>query len=27
VNWLEGVPALWTFDLANVEPWGGGKDK
>jgi ferredoxin-type protein NapH len=23
VNWLEGIPASWTFDLANVEPWGG----
>jgi polyferredoxin len=23
VNWLEGVPAAFTFNLANVEPWGG----
>jgi polyferredoxin len=23
VNWLEGVPATFRFNLANVEPWGG----
>lgn len=23
VNWLEGVPASFSFNLANVEPWGG----
>jgi polyferredoxin len=23
VNWLEGVPATFRFDLANVQPWGG----
>jgi ferredoxin-type protein NapH len=23
VNWLAGVPTSWSFDLANVEPWGG----
>ena len=23
VNWLEGIPASFSFSLANVEPWGG----
>ena len=23
VNWLVGVPASFSFNLANVEPWGG----
>lgn len=23
VNWLEGVSASFSFNLANVEPWGG----
>ena len=23
VNWFEGVPASFGFNLANVEPWGG----
>jgi polyferredoxin len=23
VNWLEDVPTSWSFNLANVEPWGG----
>jgi polyferredoxin len=23
VNWLDGVPASFSFNLANVEPWGG----
>ena len=23
VNWFDGVPSTFRFDLANVEPWGG----
>jgi polyferredoxin len=23
VDWLDGVPASFSFNLANVEPWGG----
>jgi polyferredoxin len=23
VNWIEGVPTSFSFNLANVEPWGG----
>ena len=23
VNWLEGIPPSFTFNLANVQPWGG----
>jgi polyferredoxin len=23
VNWLAGLPTSFSFDLANVEPWGG----
>jgi polyferredoxin len=23
VNWLDGVPASFSFNLADVEPWGG----
>jgi polyferredoxin len=23
VNWLEGIPASFSINLANVEPWGG----
>ena len=23
VNWLDGVPASFSFSLTNVEPWGG----